>query len=49
LEKLILAHSSKFRHILQTGKQQIKNGKGISQEDFWKEMEADGKTEFKTV
>ena len=39
LERLILAHSARLRTILETARQQIREGKGISHEDFWQEME----------
>lgn len=40
LERLILGHSRKFQAILETGKQQIQEGKGISHEEFWEEIGA---------
>ncbi len=42
LERLILAHSSKFREILETSKRQIQQGEGIRHEDFWQEIESEG-------
>ena len=39
LKRLVLAHSPRLRAILDTGRQQIREGKGISHEDFWREME----------
>ncbi len=39
LERLVLSHSSEFQKISDTGKQQIKEGKGIRHEDFWEEPE----------
>ena len=39
LERLILAHSTRLRALLETSRQQIREGKGISHEDFWQEME----------
>ena len=39
LERLILAHSTRLRAILETSRQQIREGKGIGHEEFWQEME----------
>jgi prevent-host-death family protein len=39
LERLILAHSIQLRTILETARQQIRQGEGISHEDFWREVE----------
>jgi prevent-host-death family protein len=39
LERLVLAHSPRLRAILETARQQIRAGEGISHEDFWHEME----------
>ncbi|MBU0493195.1 MAG: type II toxin-antitoxin system Phd/YefM family antitoxin [Chloroflexi bacterium] len=39
IERLVLAYSPKFQGILQTAKQQIREGAGIRHEDFWQEME----------
>jgi hypothetical protein len=41
LERLILAHSPKFRTILNRGKRQIRETGGIRHEDFWREVEAE--------
>jgi len=38
LERLVLAYSPRLRTILETGRQQIREGKGLSHEDFWHEM-----------
>jgi prevent-host-death family protein len=38
LERLVLAHSPRLRAILETGRQQILEGKGLGHEDFWQEM-----------
>ena len=35
------ANPAEFRNILDTGKQQIMEGRGIGHEDFWQEMEAE--------
>ena len=39
LERLVLAHSPRLRAILETARQQIREGEGISHEDFWLEMD----------
>lgn len=41
LERLVLAHSPKFRAIVQKSVQQIQAGKGIPHDEFWRQMEAD--------
>jgi prevent-host-death family protein len=41
IERLILAYSPKFQHILASGRQQIKNTGGTTHEDFWQDMEAE--------
>lgn len=38
LERLLLAHSPKLRRILQKSAKSIRAGRGISHEDFWKEV-----------
>jgi prevent-host-death family protein len=40
LERLVLAHSPRFRAILETARQQIRNGKGVDHAKFWEEMES---------
>jgi prevent-host-death family protein len=55
LERLVLAHSVRLRAILETARQQIREGEGINHEDFWQEMEAEkpgkgrGKSRRKTA
>jgi prevent-host-death family protein len=36
LERLILAHSKKFQTILAKSRQQIREGKSLSHDEFWK-------------
>ena len=36
LERLILAHSPRFQTLLNKSRQSLKNGKGLSQDKFWK-------------
>ena len=40
IERLLLAYSPKFQNILQAAEQQVREGKGISHEDFWRDIEA---------
>lgn len=35
LERLMLAYSKQFQTILQTARQEIRTGKGLSHDDFW--------------
>jgi prevent-host-death family protein len=37
IERMILAYSPKFQKILRAAEVQIREGKGISHEDFWEE------------
>ncbi len=39
VERLLLAHSTRFPAILQTAERQIRDGQGIYHADFWKEIE----------
>lgn len=39
IERLSLAYSPRFRKILNLARQQIRKGRGIRHEDFWKETE----------
>ena len=41
IERLILAYSPKFQSILQTAEQQIREGKGLKHEDFWREFDVE--------
>ena len=41
LERLILAYTPKFRMILDTAREQIREGRGIEHEAFWGEVEAE--------
>ena len=38
IERLVLAYSPKFRDIIQRAENEIREGKGIRHEDFWKEI-----------
>jgi prevent-host-death family protein len=36
LERLVLAHSPRFRALLDKSRQSLKAGKGLSHDEFWK-------------
>jgi len=40
IERMLLAHSPKFQSILEAAEQQIRDGKGIKHDDFWREVES---------
>ncbi len=40
IERMILAYSPKFQRILHIAEQQIREGKGLSHQEFWQEVEA---------
>ena len=41
IERMVLAYSPKFQGILQAAEQQIREGRGVKHEDFWREMGAE--------
>jgi prevent-host-death family protein len=41
IERMILAYSPKFQNILEIAEGQIREGKGIKHEDFWREVESE--------
>jgi len=41
IERMLLAHSPKFQSILDVAEQQIREGKGIKHEDFWRDIESE--------
>jgi len=43
IERMLLAHSPKFQSILEVAEQQIREGKGIKHEDFWRDIESENK------
>jgi prevent-host-death family protein len=43
IERLLLAYSPKFKSIMQVAERQVREGKGIKHEDFWRETEAETK------
>jgi prevent-host-death family protein len=40
LERLVLAHSTQLRAVLETARRQIREGEGISHDHFWREVDA---------
>lgn len=38
IERMLLAYSPKFQGILEVAEQQIREGKGITHEDFWRDI-----------
>ena len=40
LERLILAHSSRFQALLERSRQSLKAGKGIPHDEFWRQVDA---------
>jgi prevent-host-death family protein len=38
IERLILAYSPKFQGLLDVARREIQEGKGLSHEEFWREM-----------
>jgi prevent-host-death family protein len=45
IERMILAYSPKIQNILDIAEGQIREGKGIKHEDFWREVEPEGPKE----
>ena len=43
IERLLLAYSPKFKSIMHVAERQVREGKGIKHDDFWREAEADYK------
>ena len=43
IERLLLAYSPKFKSIMQVAERQVREGKGIKHDDFWRETEAETK------
>ena len=41
IERMALAYSPKFQSIVQTAEKQIRTGKGIRHEGFWREIESE--------
>src|SRR5437868_11927622 len=47
LERLLLAHSPKFKALLDKSRRQIEETGGIPQEQFWREVKAETRAESK--
>jgi prevent-host-death family protein len=43
IERLLLAYSPKFKNIMHVAERQVREGKGIRHDDFWRDTE----TEYK--
>ncbi len=41
IERMVLAHSPKFQGILDIAEQQIRDGKGMKHDDFWREIDTE--------
>jgi prevent-host-death family protein len=41
IERMLLAYSPKFQSILEVAEHQIREGKGIAHEDFWREVKSE--------
>lgn len=41
IERILIAHSPKFRSIVELAEQQVRESKGIKHEDFWREIESE--------
>ncbi|MBI2910405.1 MAG: hypothetical protein HYX92_22395 [Chloroflexi bacterium] len=41
IERTFLAHSPRLRAILDAAEQQIREGKGVKHEDFWRDIDAE--------
>ena len=44
LERLILAYSPELKKILETAEQEFRDGKEISHEEFWAEVESENRS-----
>jgi prevent-host-death family protein len=41
IERMVLAYSPKFQRILQAAEKQVRAGKGIRHDDFWRGIESE--------
>jgi prevent-host-death family protein len=41
IERLILAHSPRFQALLEASRRQIREGKGIPHDEFWRQVEGE--------
>jgi prevent-host-death family protein len=39
IERMVLAYSPKFKRIIHTAEKEIREGKGISHQEFWRDVE----------
>ncbi len=44
MERILLAYSPQLRNILELAEQQIREGQGVPHQEFWKAVEAEGKS-----
>ena len=44
LERLVLAYTPKFRHLIEAADQRVKETGGIKHEDFWRVVEEESET-----
>jgi antitoxin (DNA-binding transcriptional repressor) of toxin-antitoxin stability system len=44
LERLVFASSRRLQQILEKGRKEIRNGRGIPNEEFWKQVDAEQPT-----
>jgi prevent-host-death family protein len=43
IERLLLAYSPKFKNIMHVAERQVREGKGIKHDDFWRDIETECK------
>ena len=43
IERLLLAYSPKFKSIMHVAERQVREGKRIKHDDFWRDMETENK------
>lgn len=44
LERLVLAHTPRFMRLLEASQHQIKKGRGLKHDDFWKKVQGKKKS-----
>jgi len=44
LERLVLAHTPRFMRLLEASQRQIKKGRGLKHDDFWKKVQREKKS-----
>jgi len=45
IERLLIAHSPRFKSIVELAERQIREGRGIKHEDFWQAIEIESETQ----